>query len=101
MTKDDFAKRDQSRNIGEEVLQAIRDIKAGKTGRIWRVELAGQSIGFFASQRDIRERALAIARGECVPESGDPKVWFLSPQTLADILIDDNALSRAVFGPKE
>lgn len=38
MTKDDPNRRDQRRNIGEEVLQAIRDIKAGKIGRIWRVE---------------------------------------------------------------
>lgn len=29
-----MTKKDQSRNIGEEVLKGIQDIKAGKTGRV-------------------------------------------------------------------
>lgn len=39
MTEAELVKRDRERNIGEEVLQAIRDIKAGKTGRVFRVEV--------------------------------------------------------------
>lgn len=35
MTEAELIKRDRGRNIGEEVLQAIRDIKAGRTGRIF------------------------------------------------------------------
>jgi putative transcriptional regulator len=31
-------KRDAQRNIGEELLQAVRDIKAGKVGRVSSVE---------------------------------------------------------------
>ena len=39
MTEAALIKRDRKRNIGEEVLQGIRDIKAGKTGRTFRVEV--------------------------------------------------------------
>lgn len=39
MTEAELVKRDRQRNIGEEVLQAIRDIKAGRTGRVFRVEV--------------------------------------------------------------
>ena len=39
MTEAELVKRDSKRNIGEEVLQAIRDIKAGRTGRVFRVEV--------------------------------------------------------------
>lgn len=37
MTQTQLIERDSKRNIGEEVLQAIRDIKAGKTGRVFHV----------------------------------------------------------------
>lgn len=39
MTSAGLIQRDGTRNIGEEVLQGIRDIKAGKTGRTFRVEV--------------------------------------------------------------
>lgn len=38
LTERQLVARDRKRNIGEEVLQAVREIKAGKTGRIFRVE---------------------------------------------------------------
>jgi predicted transcriptional regulator len=43
-----------------------------------------------ASQQDIRARARAIARGEHRPASGEPKVWFMSMRSLAEVLSDDN-----------
>lgn len=39
MTEAQLIERDRKRNIGEEVLQAIREIKAGKTGRVFHVEI--------------------------------------------------------------
>lgn len=30
----------------------------------------------IAPQEQIRQRALAIARGDLKPKPGDPKVWF-------------------------
>jgi len=48
MTKDELIKRDQGRNIGEEALQAIRDIKAGKVRRIWRSEREGATVQVLA-----------------------------------------------------
>lgn len=39
MTEAELIKRDRKRDIGNEVLQAIRDIKSGKTGRVLRIEV--------------------------------------------------------------
>ncbi len=44
----------------------------------------------IAPQKKIRERALAIARGSLKPKPGDPKVWFNSMKSLAEVLSDDN-----------
>ncbi len=47
--------RDAKRNIGEELLQAVRDIKAGKVGRVSTLEVspiaaARQKIGLSQSE---------------------------------------------------
>jgi putative transcriptional regulator len=39
MTEAQLIERDRKRNIGEELLQAVREIKAGKTGRVFKVEV--------------------------------------------------------------
>lgn len=41
-------------------------------------------------QEQIRARVLAIARGEIKPRPGDPKIWFTSMKSLAEVLSDDN-----------
>lgn len=41
-------------------------------------------------QEKIRERILAIARGSYKPKPGEPKVWFTSMKSLAEVLSDDN-----------
>lgn len=41
-------------------------------------------------QEKIRERVLAIAKGEYKPKPGEPKVWFTSMKSLAEVLSDDN-----------
>lgn len=38
MTEKQIAKWEKSRNIGREILQGIRDIKAGRTGRRFTIE---------------------------------------------------------------
>ncbi len=51
----------------------------------------------IASQQAIRERALAIAKGSMKPKPGDPKIWFTSMKSLAEVLSDDNrALLRVI-----
>jgi len=51
----------------------------------------------IASQQDIRARALAIARGDHQPRAGEPKIWFTSMRSLAEVLSDDNrALLRVI-----
>ena len=51
----------------------------------------------IASQEDIRARARAIARGEHRPAAGEPKIWFTSMRSLAEVLSDDNrALLRMI-----
>lgn len=41
-------------------------------------------------QEKIRERVLAIARGSYKPGPEEPKVWFTSMKSLAEVLSDDN-----------
>lgn len=41
-------------------------------------------------QEQIRARVLAIARGDFKPRAGEPKIWFTSMKSLAEVLSDDN-----------
>lgn len=41
-------------------------------------------------QEKIRERVLAIARGTYKPKPNEPKVWFTSIKSLAEVLSDEN-----------
>ena len=41
-------------------------------------------------QEKIRERVLAIACGEFKPKPGEPKIWFTSMKSLAEVLSDEN-----------
>ena len=41
-------------------------------------------------QEKIRAHVLAIARGEYKPKPSEPKVWFTSMKSLAEVLSDDN-----------
>jgi predicted transcriptional regulator len=41
-------------------------------------------------QEKIRQRVLAIARGDYRPKPGEPRVWFTSMKSLAEVLSDDN-----------
>lgn len=43
-----------------------------------------------ASQDAIRTRTRAIARGEHKPTRDEPKIWFASMRSLAEVLSDDN-----------
>jgi predicted transcriptional regulator len=42
------------------------------------------------SQEKIRERILAVARGEHKQKPTDPKIWFTSMRSLAEVLSDEN-----------
>jgi len=41
-------------------------------------------------QDKIRQRMLAIARGDYKPKKGEPKVWFTSMKSMAEVLSDKN-----------
>lgn len=41
-------------------------------------------------QEKIRERIYAIAKGKYKPKAGEPKIWFTSMKSLAEVLSDDN-----------
>jgi len=41
-------------------------------------------------QEKIRARMLAIARGEYRPKPGEPRIWFTSMKSLAEVLSDEN-----------
>ncbi|MRW89456.1 transcriptional regulator [Duganella sp. FT80W] len=53
-------------------------------------------IGVMSPER-IRERIAAIVRGAVKLEPNEPKIWFASMQSLAEVLSDDNrALLRII-----
>lgn len=53
------------------------------------------------SQEKIRERMLSIACGDYKPKSTDPKIWFTSMRSLAEVLSDDNrALLKVIRDSK-
>jgi len=41
-------------------------------------------------QEQIRSRVLSIARGEYKPKPSEPKIWFTSMRSLAEVLSDEN-----------
>ena len=52
-------------------------------------------------QEKIRERLLAIARGDYKPKATEPKIWFTSMRSLAEVLSDDNrALLKVIQDTK-
>jgi len=52
-------------------------------------------------QEKIRERVLAIARGDYKPKATEPKIWFTSMRSLAEVLSDDNrALLKVIQDTK-
>ena len=44
----------------------------------------------IAPQEEIRERMLAIAKGEFKPKPSDPRIWFTSIRSLSQVLSDKN-----------
>jgi predicted transcriptional regulator len=57
-------------------------------------------VGILPQDR-IRERVLAIARGEYKPKAAEPKIWFTSMRSLAEVLSDDNrALLKVIQDAK-
>ena len=48
-------------------------------------------------QEQIRERVLAIARGEYKPGSREPKIWFTSMCSLTEVLSDENLALHKVI----
>jgi predicted transcriptional regulator len=52
-------------------------------------------------QEKIRTRLLAIARGEYKPKPGEPKIWFTSMKSLAEVLSDENRALLRVIAEKK
>ena len=52
-------------------------------------------------QEQIRTRMLAIANGTYHPKPGEPKIWFTSLRSLAEVLSEDNrALLKIICDTK-
>ena len=49
------------------------------------------NIGIISYQ-DYKKRSLAIARGQYRPKSDEPKIWFESLQSMAQVLSNENQL---------
>ncbi len=41
-------------------------------------------------QAQVRARAIAIAKGDYKPKPGEPKIWFTSMKSVAEVLSDQN-----------
>ncbi len=46
-------------------------------------------IGIMSAEK-LRQRTIAIARGEYKPKSDEPKIWFTSIKSLSQVLSDEN-----------
>lgn len=67
----------------------MKEKQRQKTGRTLTIGIA--------PQEEVRARMLAIAKGTLKAKPGDPKVWFTSMKSLAEVLSDDNrALLRVI-----
>ena len=44
----------------------------------------------IASPKEMKERSMAIARGDLLVSPDDPKVWFTSPESFAKVLSNKN-----------
>lgn len=53
------------------------------------------------SQKEIRERTLAIAQGQYKPKSDEPKIWVTSIRSLAEVLSDENQVLLQVITEKK
>jgi len=53
------------------------------------------------SQKEIRERTLAIARGEYKPSPNEPKIWFTSIRSLAEVLSDENQILLQIINQQK
>ena len=53
------------------------------------------------SREEFRNRTLAIARGEYKPGKDEPKIWFESVQSFAQVLSDDNRSLLRVIEEKK
>ena len=42
------------------------------------------------SKEEYKQRTIAIAKGEYVPKSSEPKIWFESLQSMAQVLNNEN-----------
>ncbi len=42
------------------------------------------------SREDYKKRTIAIAKGEYKPKRGEPKIWFESVQSIAQVLSSEN-----------
>jgi predicted transcriptional regulator len=57
-------------------------------------------IGIMPQER-IRERVMLIAGGRYKPKPSEPKIWFTSMKSLAEVLSDDNrALLHVIMAMK-
>ncbi|MGZ8246193.1 helix-turn-helix domain-containing protein [Methylomagnum sp.] len=67
LTEQELLERDAKRDIGEELLQAIRDVKAGRYGAVYEVGL---------------NEAAQVRRGTGLSEADFAKALQVSPRTL-------------------
>jgi len=87
MPKDKYSKEDSS-------LETLLDLD----GDIMRKKVL--KIGIL-SREDYKKRTIAIARGKYKPKKGEPKVWFESINSMAQVLSSENQKLLKVINEKK
>ncbi len=85
MTEKQIAKREKTRNIGQEILQGIRDIKAGRTGRRFTVD--SYAIVRVREKSDLTQAEFAKLLGVSVRTLQDWEQGRREPNAAAQTLI--------------
>lgn len=58
------------------------------------------TIGIMSGE-EFRARTIAIAKGKYTPKRGEPKIWFESLQSMAQVLSEDNQRLLEVISEKK
>ncbi len=85
MTEKKIAKWEKTRNIGQEILQGIRDIKAGRTGRRFTVD--SYAIVRARAKSDLTQAEFAKLLGVSVRTLQDWEQGRREPNAAAQTLI--------------
>jgi len=73
----------KKRNVDQEILEGLKEIKAWQKGK------KKLKVGIMPLD-EFKQRTIAIAKGKLKPKKGEPKIWFSSKKSLTTALEEKN-----------